>query len=334
MRAKEFIFEDTRSAREKFLDRVIGPESGGKLGIQNKRSGAQGLFQFMPDTWAGVVKKAKPGDPHYGMSFDQMRHNEKAQRAAAAQISREYEASIRRNQMPDTPTSYYLLHGHGPKGVDIYKNPDKQLKDIYPEYVRNKKGEMVKNIVYRQNPNFDPNQRLRDFVGNTAAKMGDKLNDLYPGNTRLATKEPPKTTPQPSYKDAFKNVGTTTVSKNEPSTFDNLKKKATDIGTNVLGALTGSTNAYAGDLPQDKKNKLLQQPVNKDTSTVQPEKKDTSIVQPEKKDTSPSQPDWMKLPPKTYGAGYDPSKVEYAYGPDGKPNKPKSSSNPNASDLI
>jgi hypothetical protein len=324
MRAKEFIFEDTRSAREKFLDRVIGPESGGKLGIQNKRSGAQGLFQFMPDTWAGVVKKAKPGDPHYGMSFDQMRHNEKAQRAAANQISREYEASIRRNQMPDTPTSYYLLHGHGPKGVDIYKNPDKQLKDIYPEFVKNKEGKMVKNIVYRQNPNFDPNQRLSDFVGNTAAKMGDKLSDLYPGNTRLATKEPTKVkTTEPSYKDAFKNVGTTTVSRNEPSTFDKFKKKATDIGTNILGAVTGSTNAYAGDLPPEKK-KLLQQPVNKDTSTAQPEKKDAS----------PGQPDWMKLPPKTYGAGYDPSKVVYAYGPDGKPNKPKSGNNPNASDLI
>jgi hypothetical protein len=75
------------------------------------------------------------------------------------------------------------LHGHGPKAVEIYKNPDKQLKDIYPEYVRNKKGEMVKSIVYQQNPNFKPEQRLGDFVAFRAKKMGDKLTDVFPGAT-------------------------------------------------------------------------------------------------------------------------------------------------------
>jgi hypothetical protein len=272
MRAKEFITEDSRPSREKFLDKVIGPESGGKVGIQNKRSGAQGLFQFMPNTWAGVVKKAKPGDPHYGMSFDQMRNNPVAQRAAANQISREYEASIRRNKMPDTATSYYLLHGHGPKGVELYNNPDKQLKDIYDPYVRDKTGQVVldvngkpkKSIVYRQNPNFDPNQKVSDFIAARASKMGERLSDLYPGNTRLATTEPTKPKPvEPSYKDAFKNVGTTTVSKNEPRSMDNIKNQAIKLGTDALGAVVGAKTAYADELPASTKAELersMQQP--------------------------------------------------------------------------
>jgi len=309
MRAKEFIFEeDNRSPREKFLDRVIGPESGGSLGIRNKRSGAQGLFQFMPDTWKGVVKKAKPGDPHYGMSFDQMRHNEKAQRSAADQIAREYQAAIKRHGMPDTPTSYYLLHGHGPKGVEIFKNPDKQLKDIYPEYVRNKEGKMVKNIVYRQNPNFDPNQRLRDVVANTASKMGDKITDIYPGGkTQLAKNEP-----QPI---------------KEPSTIDKVKKKVTDIGTTVLGTVVGAKDARAGELPADTKAKL-QQPIEPKVTTQQPIEPKPISQQPSEPKPTLQQPqtykggidlDLLKPEPKTYGAGYDPSKVQYAYV-DGKPN--------------
>lgn len=311
MRAKEFIFEeDTRSAREKFLDRVIGPESGGKSWIVNKRSGATGLFQFMPDTWAGVVKKAKPGDPHYGMSFDQMRNSPEAQRSAANQISREYQAAIKRHGMPDTPTSYYLLHGHGPKGADIFKNPEKQLKDIYPEYVRNKEGKMVKNIVYRQNPNFDPNQKLKDVVANTAAKMGDKITDIYPtSKTQLAKNEP-----QPV---------------KEPSTLDKVKKKATDIGTTILGTVVGAKDARAGELPTDTKAKLQStEPKSTTQQTIEPK----TITQPSEPKSIQSEPvpqptykggidlDKLKPEPKTYGAGYDPNKVQYMYNLDGKPN--------------
>lgn len=175
----EFLNED--DAKEKFLQRVIGPESGGKPGIKNPFSTATGLFQFIEPTWKSIVAKAAPGDPHYGVSFKEMPQNVPAQRAAARQIADEYAQTIRRAKLPDTPTSYYLLHGHGPKAVEIYKNPDKQLKDIYPEYVQNKKGEMVKNIVYRQNPNFNPNQRLSDFVATRARQIGDKLSDVFPG---------------------------------------------------------------------------------------------------------------------------------------------------------
>lgn len=178
---QHFLNEET--AKEKFLQRVIGPESGGRPEIKNPLSPATGLFQFMPRTWAGVVAKAKPGDAHYGVSFKDMPQNVAAQRAAAKQIADEYAQTIKRTGMPDIPTSYYLLHGHGPKAVEIYKNPNKQLKDIYPEYVKNKQGQMVKNIVYTQNPNFKPEQRLVDFVAARAKKMGDRLTDVFPTAT-------------------------------------------------------------------------------------------------------------------------------------------------------
>jgi hypothetical protein len=211
----DLVIEDT--AKEKFLQRVIGPESGGKPAIKNPRSPATGLFQFMPQTWAGVVAKAKPGDPHYGVSFEEMPQNVPAQRAAARQIADEYARTIKRSGLPDIPTSYYLLHGHGPRAVEIYKNPDKQLKDIYPEYVRNKKGEMVKSIVYRQNPNFNPEQRLGDFVAKRAKQMGDKLTDVFPTATagELPAQPAEKSKPTKSVK-ADKKTDTTTA-KLEPT---------------------------------------------------------------------------------------------------------------------
>lgn len=202
-----FLNEET--AKEKFLQRVIGPESGGRPAIKNPLSPATGLFQFMPKTWAGVVAKAKPGDPHYGVSFEEMPRNVSAQRAAAKQIADEYARTIQRAGLPDIPTSYYLLHGHGPKAVEIYKNPDKQLKDIYPEYVRNKKGEMVKNIVYVQNPNFKPEQRLGDFVAFRAKKMGDKLTDVFPGATAGELPAQPAEKSKPAKAD--KKTDTTTI---------------------------------------------------------------------------------------------------------------------------
>lgn len=212
---QHFLNEET--AKEKFLQRVIGPESGGRPEIKNPFSSATGLFQFTADTWKGIVAKAKPGDAHYGVSFKDMPQNVAAQRAAAKQIANEYARTIKRTGMPDIPTSYYLLHGHGPKAVEIYKNPNKQLKDIYPEYVRNKQGQMVKNIVYTQNPNFKPEQRLVDFVAARAKKMGDRLTDVFPTAT---AGELPKEAPVQSTKKskATKSAEKTdTVIKQEPA---------------------------------------------------------------------------------------------------------------------
>ena len=172
--------QEKQSARDIFLQRVIGPESGGKASIKNPKSSATGLYQFLKDTWADVVAKARPGDPHYGVSFKDMPKNVEAQHAAARQIAREYEQTIKNAGMPDIPTSYYLLHGHGPTGVKIYQNPNAPLKNIYPEYVRDRQGNLVRNKIYTQNPNLDPNKPAMQVVSRMARDMGDRLTDVFP----------------------------------------------------------------------------------------------------------------------------------------------------------
>jgi hypothetical protein len=230
----------------------------------------------MPDTWKGVVAKAKPGDAHYGVSFKDMKNNVAAQRAAADQISREYEASIRRNNMPNIPSSYYLFHGHGGKAVDLYNNPDKQLKDIYYPYARDKKGqdiinpktgEPVKSIVYQQNPDWKPNQKVADFISVRAAKMGDKMSDLYPGNRNLASTPPVKTTPsvavntqdkpvppvakpkeEPSVVTQY--VDSNQPKKDEPSIASRVKKAASDIASTAVSP--GTSTATPAPKPEKK----------------------------------------------------------------------------------
>lgn len=222
-------FDQQETAKEKFLKRVIGPESGGISWIKNPYSSATGLFQFIEPTWKSVVAKAKPGDPHYGVSFQEMPGNVAAQRAAAKQIADEYSKTIRRTGLPDVPTSYYLLHGHGPKAVEIYKNPEKQLKDIYPEYVKNKRGETVKNIVYRQNPNFNPNQRLGDFVAARAKQMGDRITDVFPGATAGELPKPTtvatrKTPALKAVSEPARSVSTPSTEKSSDTVIDKIKK--------------------------------------------------------------------------------------------------------------
>lgn len=283
MRAKEFIFEANSeqapskepSAREKFLNRVIGPESGGDPTIKNPRSSASGLFQFIKSTWDNTVAKAKPGDAHYGVSFKDMRSNPKAQRAAADQISREYQATIQRNKLPDTPAMYYLLHGHGGKAMELYNSPNKQLKDIYDPYVYNKKGEIVYDqktgkpklsIVYQQNPNFKPEEKVSNFIANRAASMGDSMANLYPGNPKLASVKPTiktkKDAPEPT--DTTPPVAANTTQKpsvssqyvdankvKEPSVIDKAKKTVADIAGSTVAPKTATAN-----IPKDDKKAI------------------------------------------------------------------------------
>lgn len=282
MRAKEFIVEADEkrepSARERFLNSVIGPESGGKSYIKNPYSSATGLFQFIKSTWDNTVKKAKPGDAHYGVSFKDMQTNPKAQRAAADQISREYQASIQRNKLPDTPGMYYLLHGHGPKALELYNSPNKQLKDIYDPYVYNKKGEIVydqktgkpkKSLVYAQNPNFNPEEKVSTFIANRAASMGDSMSNMYPDDPKLASVKPTiKTkkgapTPTDTTQVATKTTDTTpppvvTKTTQEPSVVSQYVDANIDKVKKAVADLTGSTVApktatATSDVPKDNK---------------------------------------------------------------------------------
>lgn len=286
MRAKEFIVEanskQPESARQKFLKRVIGPESGGDVSIKNPRSSATGLFQFIKSTWDNTVAKAKPGDPHYGVSFDDMKKNPAAQRAAADQISREYQASIKKNNLPDTPGMYYLFHGHGAKAIDLYNNPDKQLKDIYDPYARDKQGKIiynpktgkpVKSIIYKQNPNFDPDEKISTFIAGRAAAVGDNITNMYPDKNKLAGVTPPSTTtktdttpttntaqnkdrkitPSPVVAQTTKepDIVSQYVDVNkEPRVIDKVKKTVTDIVSPAIAPKTAK--AITPEIPKSK----------------------------------------------------------------------------------
>ena len=266
MRAKEFVVEADEkrepSAREKFLNRVVGPESSGVSTAKNPLSSATGLFQFIKSTWDNTVAKAKPGDAHYGVSFKNMRTNPKAQRAAADQISREYQATIQRNKLPDTPAMYYLLHGHGGKAMELYNSPNKQLKDIYDPYVYNKKGEIVydqktgkpkKSLVYAQNPNFNPEEKVSTFIANRAASMGDSMSNMYPDDPKLASVKPTiKTKTIKTDRDETTPPQVATKTTVEPTIIDKAKKAVSDIaGTTVATKTATATNTTS----QDKKVK-------------------------------------------------------------------------------
>lgn len=213
------VNEEDTSARDKFLQKVIGPESGGSATVKNPRSSATGLYQFIKNTWKNTVAKAKPGDPHYGVSFEDMPKNIAAQHAAAKQIAKDYANTIKQFGLPDIPTSYYLLHGHGPTGIKIYQNPNSPLKDIYPEYIKNKQGVTIRNPVYTQNPNLNPNKPAMQIVQRMARDMGDKITDVFP--SARASELPKDFSPTNKVKSALMpaNKSETQPKKIEPEKF-------------------------------------------------------------------------------------------------------------------
>lgn len=207
---ESFVKEET--AQDIFLQKVIGPESGGSATIKNPRSSATGLYQFIKDTWKNTVAKAKPGDPHYGVSFKDMPKNIEAQHAAAKQIAGDYARTIKQFGLPDIPTSYYLLHGHGPAaGIKIYQNVDAPLKVVYPEFIKNKRGEVIRNPIYTQNPNLDPNKPAMQIVKKMARDMGDKITDVFPSAKAGELSSQTKTVPTSVSKDAAKPAAQSTT---------------------------------------------------------------------------------------------------------------------------
>ena len=101
MRAYEFIIESV-DPNPSFSQKVSGVESGGKSTAVNKLSGATGTYQMMPDTFKGLVAKARPGDPLYGVTWEQHRKNPELQQAAFNALSAENERAAKSNFSPDS----------------------------------------------------------------------------------------------------------------------------------------------------------------------------------------------------------------------------------------
>jgi hypothetical protein len=82
-------------------------ESSGNPNAVNSITGAAGLFQFMPQTWAGVVRQY---GERYGIRPDGIMDPEQQQRAIQAITENEYAPVVQRAGLQPTPENLYLVH--------------------------------------------------------------------------------------------------------------------------------------------------------------------------------------------------------------------------------
>ena len=159
MRAYEFIME---AVDPNYAQKVSGVESGGRSTAVNKLSGATGTYQMMPDTFKGLVAKAKPGDPLYGASWEQHRKNPKLQQAAFDALSAENENALIRAGIEPNDTNKYVAHFLGaPKAAKVLQDPNAKL------------GDYLSPTVFKQNPNIKPNMTVSDMTAQFDRKLGN-----------------------------------------------------------------------------------------------------------------------------------------------------------------
>ena len=175
------LTEDDSEAVRQFLRNVVSRESGGK-NIQNKSgSSAFGIAQFMPSTFKGMVKQARPDSPLYGKTWEEFKADTNLQKQTLAIATQDYINKLRSSKVPVTSGSLYMSHFFGPEKATqiLQQGPDATLSSVIPEYVRKKDkrtGEVrvIKNPVYTQNPNLSPTDTVRSTYSNLSNKMQDR----------------------------------------------------------------------------------------------------------------------------------------------------------------
>lgn len=175
------LTEDDSEAVKQFLRNVVSRESGGK-NIQNKSgSPAFGIAQFMPSTFKGMVKQARPDSPLYGKTWEEFKADTNLQKQTLAIATQDYINKLRSSKVPVTSGSLYMSHFFGPEKATqiLQQGPDATLSSVIPEYVRKKDkrtGEVrvIRNPVYTQNPNLSPTDTVRSTYSNLSNKMQDR----------------------------------------------------------------------------------------------------------------------------------------------------------------
>ena len=161
MRAYEFITEVT-DPNPSFSRKVSGVESGGRSTAVNKLSGATGTYQMMPNTFKGLVAKAKPGDPLYGASWEKHKKDPNLQQAAFNALSAENERALTNAGVEPTDTNKYVAHFLGaPKAAKVLQDPNAKL------------GDHLSPIVFKQNPNIKPDMKVSDMTTQFDKKLGN-----------------------------------------------------------------------------------------------------------------------------------------------------------------
>lgn len=174
MRAFEFIAEAV-DPNPSFAQKVSGVESGGKSTAVNKLSGATGTYQMMPDTFKGLVAKAKPGDPLYGASWYDHKRNPELQQAAFDALSAENERALIKAGVEPTDTNKYVAHFLGaPKAAKVLQDPNAKL------------GNYLSPIVFKQNPNIKPDMKVSDMTAQFEKKLGGTSTPAVADTTAIA----------------------------------------------------------------------------------------------------------------------------------------------------
>jgi hypothetical protein len=126
-------------------------------------SSAYGRYQFMPDTFDGLVKLAKPGDPLYGKTWKDFKKDPKVQDETMKVADNYYTDVLSRNKIPTTDGNKYLSHFVGAENaVGVLNLPTKTpLKDLYRD-VKLKNGETIPNSFFTKN-NFSTDMTVGDL---------------------------------------------------------------------------------------------------------------------------------------------------------------------------
>lgn len=146
--------------------------------VNNRGSSAYGRYQFMPSTFDGLVKLAKPGDPLYGKTFKDFQDDPAVQDATMRAADLYYTNVLARNKLPATVGNKYLAHFAGAENaVGMINMPeDKLLTDLYPDR-KLKDGTTVPNKFFTQN-NFRTNMTvgdLRDWANTVIVRKPKKI---------------------------------------------------------------------------------------------------------------------------------------------------------------
>ncbi len=106
------------------LDKIIHVESGGR-NIGTTGSSAFGIAQFTKGTFEDLAKKAQPGNPLYGKTWEDYKSDVGLQREALAQLTESNKQILANKGLPTTDSAAYLAHFLGAGGASkILSMPD------------------------------------------------------------------------------------------------------------------------------------------------------------------------------------------------------------------
>jgi LysM repeat protein len=135
-------------------------------------SSAYGRYQFMPDTFDGLVKLAKPGDLLYGKTWKDFKKDPKLQDETMRVADAYYTDVLSRNKIPTTDGNKYLSHFVGAENaVGMINNMPETtpLKNIYKDRtskdgttIKLKDGTTIPNKFFTKN-NFSTDMTVGDL---------------------------------------------------------------------------------------------------------------------------------------------------------------------------